>query len=492
MGGRFDHVWLMDTQEPVAGAASPLTADDLRAALRAALGPRGLLEAVEDIAPYRHEHRGLFVGSCIAVARPSSTAEVAQVVRLCASAGVPVVPHGGNTGLVGGGVPRGGVVVSTERLCRIRGVDRANRTITVEAGAILAEVQAAAEAAGALFPLSLAAEGSCRIGGNLATNAGGINVLRYGNARDLVLGLEVVLPDGRVWDGLRGLRKNNTGYDLKHLFIGSEGTLGIITAAVLKLFARPRSSETALVAVADVDAAVLLFRRLNDALGDALTAFELIPRIGLDFCFAHIPGCADPMAGPHPWYTLLRLTSPRRDDPLREALEETLAAAFEAGIIADAVVAQSETQVLDLWRLRESISDAQRQEGGSVKNDVSLPLSQVPAFIARASTAVEAAMPGIRVCAFGHIGDGNIHFNLSQPVAMDRAAFMADWQRLERIVSDIAADLDGSFSAEHGIGELKRSSLLRYKQDVEIELMQRLKQALDPAGIMNPGKILTM
>ena len=357
---------------------------------------------------------------------------------------------------------------------------------------VTAELQAKCERRGLFYPPDPASRANNSIGGNIATNAGGINVLRYGNARELVLGLEVVLPDGRVWNGLRGLRKNNTGYDLKQLFIGSEGTLGIITAAVLKLFARPRSSETALVAVADVDAAVLLFRRLNDALGDALTAFELIPRIGLDFCFAHIPGCTDPLAEPSPWYTLLRLTSPRRNDPLREALEEALAEAFEAGIITDAVVAQSETQALDLWRLRESISDAQRLEGGSVKNDVSLPLSQVPAFIARASAAVEAAMPGIRVCAFGHIGDGNIHFNLSQPVAMDRAAFLDDWQRLERIVSDITAALDGSFSAEHGIGELKRSSLLRYKQDVEIELMQRLKHALDPAGIMNPGKILTV
>ncbi|MFO1146311.1 MAG: FAD-binding oxidoreductase [Rhodospirillales bacterium] len=386
-------------------------------------------------------------------------------------------------------VPRGGIVISTDHPCRIRDIDLP----TARSRWRLApspKVQAWRRRRGALFPLSLAAEGSCRIGGNLSTNAGGINVLRSGNARDLVLGLEVVLPDGQVWDGLRGLRKNNTGYDLKQLFIGAEGTLGIITAAILKLFAKPRSSETALVAVAGVDAAVTLFQRLNDSIGDALSAFELIPRIGLDFCFAHIPGCTDPMAEAHPWYVLLRLTSARHADPLREALEAALGEAFEAGAIADAVVAQSETQALDLWRLRESISEAQRQEGGSVKNDVSVPLSQVPAFIAQASAAVEAAMPGIRVCAFGHIGDGNIHFNLSQPVAMDRAAFMADWQRLERIVSDIAASLDGSFSAEHGIGELKRASLLRYKQDVEIELMRRLKRAIDPAGIMNPGKIL--
>ena len=480
----------MDTQDHTTAAGSPPIAADLLTALRATVGPKGFLETADAVAPYLQEHRGLFVGACAAVVRPASTAEVAEVVRLCAAAGVAVVPHGGNTGLVGGGVPRGGVVLSTDRLCRIRDIDRTNRTITVEAGAILADVQTAADAAGALFPLSLAAEGSCRIGGNLATNAGGINVLRYGNARDLVLGLEVVLPDGRVWDGLRGLRKNNTGYDLKQLFIGSEGTLGVITAAVLKLFAKPLSSETALVAVPDVSAAVALFQRLNDTVGDALSAFELIPRIGLDFCFAHIPGCVDPFAQAHPWYILLRLTSPRRNDPLRDALEAALADAFDDGIAADAVVTQNETQALDLWRIRESIPEAQKHEGGSVKNDVSLPLSRVPEFISRATAAVEAAMPGIRACAFGHIGDGNIHFNLSQPVAMDRATFMAAWEQLERIVSDIAADLDGSFSAEHGIGELKRASLLRYKPAVEIELMRQLKRAIDPAGIMNPGKIL--
>ena len=459
--------------------------------IRSIVGDRGWIDAEDAVAPYLYEERGLFVGRCTAVVRPASTAEVAEVVRLCAEAGVKVVPHGGNTGLVGGGVPRGGIVLSTARLDAIREIDAANRTMTVEAGAILADVQAAAaDAAGALFPLSLAAEGSCRIGGNLATNAGGINVLRYGNARDLVLGLEVVLPDGRIWNGLRGLRKNNTGYDLKQLFLGSEGTLGVITAAVLKLFAKPRSSETALVAMADIAAAVDLFQRINDAVGDALSAFELIPRLAVDFCVAHIPGCADPFAAPHPWYVLLRLTSPRRDDPLRGALEFVLAEAFEADCIGDAVIAQSEAQALDLWRMRESIPEAQKHEGGSIKNDVSLPLSRVAAFIDRATSAVQSALPGIRVCAFGHLGDGNIHFNLSQPKNMDRAAYMTEWERLERIVSDIAANLDGSFSAEHGIGELKRESLLRYKSDVEIELMRRLKRTLDPAGIMNPGKVL--
>jgi FAD/FMN-containing dehydrogenase len=462
----------------------------LLASIRGVVGDRGVLSEPDAVAPYLCEERGLYRGHCEAVVRPASTAEVARVVALCAAAGVPVVPHGGNTGLVGGGVPRGGIVLSTARLNRIREVDPMNRTMTVEAGVILADVQRAADEAGALFPLSLAAEGSCRIGGNLATNAGGINVLRYGNARELVLGLEVVLPDGRVWDGLRGLRKNNTGYDLKQLFLGSEGTLGVITAAVLKLFAKPRTRETALAAVASVDAAIDLFRRLNDAGGDALTAFELIPRIAFEFCARHVPGCDDPFGEPVPWAVLFDLTSPRRDDRLRETMESALAEAYEAGVVLDAVVAQTAAQAAELWRLRESIPEAQKPEGGSIKNDVSVPLSRVPEFIARATAAVEAALPGIRPVPFGHLGDGNIHFNLSQPPAMDRAAYLAEWNRIERIVSDIAAELGGSFSAEHGIGEMKRSSLLRYKSDVEMDLMHRLKQAIDPHCIMNPGKVL--
>jgi FAD/FMN-containing dehydrogenase len=476
----------MDT----ANIAEPLVPPAVLRAIRDAVGPKGWIDEAAALEPYLREERGLFRGRCAAVVRPASSEEVARVVALCAEAGVPVVPHGGNTGLVGGGVPRGGVVLSTARLDRIRAIDPLNRTMTAEAGVILADVQAAADRAGALFPLSLGAEGSCRIGGNLATNAGGINVLRYGNTRDLVLGLEVVLPDGRMWDGLRGLRKDNTGYDLKQLFLGSEGTLGIITAAVLKLFAKPRTSETALAAVPSAEAAVELFRRLNDAAGDALTAFELMARIALDFCVTHIPGCADPFDDRHPWYALLKLTSPRCNDPLREALEEALAEAYEAGVVLDAVVAQNDMQAAGLWRMRESVPEAQKHEGGSIKNDVSVPLPRVAEFIDRASRAVEQALPGIRVVAFGHLGDGNIHFNLSQPLGMDRLAYLAEWDRMERLVSDIATDLDGSFSAEHGIGELKRAGLLRYKSDIEIELMRRLKRALDPKNIMNPGKII--
>ena len=471
-------------------AVEPLVPPDVLRAIRDVVGPKGWIDEAAALEPYLREERGLFQGRCAAVVRPASTEEVARVVALCAEAGVPIVAHGGNTGLVGGGVPRGGVVLSTARLDRIRAVDPRNRTITVEAGVILADLRAAADQAGALFPLSLGAEGSCRIGGNLATNAGGMNVLRYGNARDLVLGLEVVLADGRVWNGLRGLRKDNTGYDLKQLFLGSEGTLGIITAAVLELFAKPRTKETALAAVPSAEAAVELFGRLSDVAGDALAAFELMARIALDFCVAHIPGCADPFADRHPWYALLELTSSRRNDPLRETLEQALAEACAAGVVRDAVVAQNETQAAGLWRMRESVPEAQRHEGGSIKNDVAVPLSRVAEFIDRASRAVEQALPGIRVVAFGHLGDGNIHFNLSQPVGMDRLAYLAEWDRIERLVSDVAIELDGSFSAEHGIGELKRAGLLRYKSGIEIEVMRRLKRALDPKNIINPGKII--
>jgi FAD/FMN-containing dehydrogenase len=459
------------------------------AAIREIVGPRGWLADADALEPHLREERGLYHGRCAGVVRPGSTAEVAAVVAACAAQGVPIVTQGGNTGLVGGGVPDGGIVLSTARLDRIRALDPLNRTMTVEAGVILANVQAAADGHGLLFPLSLAAEGSCRIGGNLATNAGGIAVLRYGNARDLVLGLEVVLPDGRVWDGLRALRKDNAGYDLKHLFIGSEGTLGIITATVLKLFPKPRRTETALVALAGAEAALALFHRLGSSLGDALTAFELIPRIAVDFCRAHIPGSVDPFDAPHPAYVLLRLASLREDEGLRDALEDALGAALEDGGIEDAVIAASDSQAQAFWHLRESIPEAQKHEGGSIKNDVSVPVSQVPSFIARATAACEAALPGIRVVAFGHVGDGNVHFNLSQPPGMDRERYLAEWPRLERIVCDIAAAMGGSFSAEHGVGRLKREALVRYRSATEVELMRAIKQAIDPACIMNPGKI---
>lgn len=459
-------------------------------ALRDIVGPKGWIDSAAEMEPYLAEERGRFHGRCAAVVRPASVEEVSQVVQVCAMAGIPIVPQGGNTGLVGGAVPADGIILSTSRLNRIRALDPINRTITVDAGVILSEVQAAADAADALFPLSLAAEGSCQIGGNLATNAGGIAVLRYGNARDLVLGLEVVLPDGRVWEGLRGLRKDNTGYDLKQLFLGSEGTLGIITAAVLKLFPKPRVVETVLAAVPSAEAVLELFHRTTGAMGDALTAFEFMQRICVDFCLRHIPGVSDPFGEVHPCYVLMRLSSPRADDPLRDAVEAMLADAFEAGIVTDAVVAANETQAQALWRLRESIPEAQKYEGGSVKHDVSVPVSAVAAFLEVATAACAELISDIRVCAFGHVGDGNIHFNLSQPVGMDKDAFLGRWEELERVVYDIAWEMNGSFSAEHGVGQLKRNALARYKSPVELALMRTIKAALDPHAIMNPGKIV--
>ena len=462
------------------------------AAIRDLVGPKGWIDDPADLEPFLVEERGLFHGACAAVVKPASTEELARVVRLCADAGIAIVPQGGNTGLVGGGVPDGGIVLSTARMNRIRAIDPVNRTISLEAGVILADVQAAAEEAGALFPLSLGAEGSCRIGGNLATNAGGITVVRYGNARDMVLGLEVVLPDGRIWDGMRELRKNNTGYDLKQVFLGSEGTLGIITAAVLKLYPKPRAAETALAAVPSVRAALDLFNRTNELAGDSLTAFEFMARIGIDFVLKHVPDTVDPFTERHPFYALIKLTSTRSNATLKDTLESILADAFEEGLVEDAVIAASEAQSDALWRIRESIPEGQKPEGGSIKNDVSVPLSRVPEFIESATAAVEQAMPGIRVVPFGHFGDGNIHFNLSQPVGADPKAFLAEWDRFDRIVADIATGLGGSFSAEHGIGRLKRVDMTRYKSDVEMDLMRALKRAIDPRNIMNPGKVVTL
>ncbi len=464
--------------------------DNFLAAVRAAVGANGWYDDAADMEAYVTEERGIFRGTCSMVVRPDSTETTAAVVRLCAEAGVPVVPLGGNTGLVGGGVADGGIVLSTERLDRIRSIDPLNHTITVEAGVVLAAVQRAAGNAGTLFPLSLGAEGSCRIGGNLSTNAGGKAVLRYGNARDLVLGLEVVLPDGRVWDGLRGLRKDNTGYDLKHLFVGAEGTLGIITAAVLKLFPLPRSRVTAMAATTDPTAVLDLFSRARSHCGDTLTAFEMMPRTGMEFGVRHTAGGVDPFDRPHPYYAIIELTGPRAGNELREALESVLAAALDDGLVNDAVIASSEAQAQALWRIRENLHESQKHEGGSIKHDVSVPLSRVPEFIARASEMVEKDTPGIRVVGFGHVGDGNIHFNLSQPLGADTEAFLGRRGHINRLVHDLACRMGGSFSAEHGIGMMKRQELRRHKPEIEVELMARIKAALDPQNIMNPGKLL--
>ncbi|MBJ6125148.1 FAD-binding oxidoreductase [Microvirga splendida] len=456
------------------------------------LGSQHVIRDAASMEGYLVEERKLYRGTALAVVRPGSTEEVAFVVRECARAGVPIVPQGGNTGLVGGGVPHSGLVLSLARLDRIREVDPFNATITVEAGCILKTVQDEAEKADCLFPLSLASGGSCRIGGNIATNAGGLNVLRYGNTRDLVLGLEVVLADGRVWNGLKGLRKDNTGYDLKNLFVGSEGTLGIVTAAVLKLFPRPKSRTVAFIGCPSPHAALDLFDAFRRRAGDQLTAFEFMPRFALQIVLKHAAGAVPPLAGEHEAYALIELSSPDPEIDLRERLERVLGEALEAGIVEDAAIAASETQNDALWHLRESLAHVQRFEGGSIKHDVAVPVSKVADFIVTATQACEAALPGVRVCAFGHFGDGNIHFNLSQPVAMEKAAFLAQWERFNRIVHDIVHAMNGSISAEHGVGLIKRDELVLYKDPVALDLMRTLKRTLDPKNILNPGKVLAL
>ncbi len=463
------------------------------AEIRAAVGPQGCIEDEAGMASYLAEARVLYHGSARLVVRPRSTAEVAAVVRRCASNGVAIVPQGGNTGLVGGGVPPAdgsAVVLSLGRMNRVRHLDPIDHSITVEAGCVLADVQRAAVAADRFFPLSLGAEGSCQIGGNLATNSGGIAVLRYGSMRDLTLGLEVVLPDGEVWDGLRALRKDNTGYDLKQLFIGSEGTLGVITAATLKLFPRPREIETTLLGLARVQDAMTLFARARQASGDQLTAFELIPRLGLEMAMRHVPGVRDPLAASHPWYALLEVSSSQPQSGLRASLEALLAEAMANDLVEDGVIAARAAQARELWRIREGMVEGQKFEGGSIKHDVSVPVSRVADFIVAAIAAVEARLPGIRPLAFGHVGDGNVHFNLSQPVRAQTKVFMARWAEFNRIVHDLVQRFGGSISAEHGIGMMKRDELPRYKSPVELALMRKLKQTFDPAGLMNPGKIL--
>lgn len=465
--------------------------DDVFARFRAAVGEAQVLTDAVGTAPYCTDWRGRYRGEPLCMVKPGTVDELVQVVRICCDADLAMVPQGGNTGLCGGATPRSGqreVLVNLSRINRIREIDPDNASIVVEAGCTLASVQHAAREAGLLFPLSLASEGSCQIGGNLSTNAGGVHVLRHGNARDQVLGLEVVLPDGRVWDGLRGLRKDNTGYDLKHLFVGAEGTLGFITAAVLRLAPLPAHTALAWVALGSVRQAIDLLRHLQTRAGDALNAFELIGHEALALVLRHIPGARRPVAAAAPWHALIELAG--NDAGLDERLTGLLAPLADQGGLLDATIAQDGAQAKALWALRESVSEAQRIEGFSVKHDISVPVSAIPRFVELAGVRLAEALPGVRIVAFGHAGDGNLHYNLSFADARDNAGLIDDARTASALVHDTAIMLGGSISAEHGIGQLKRDLLAGCKSAVELDMMRAIKRALDPQGRMNPGKVL--
>jgi len=460
--------------------------------LKEVVGPANALTDPAEQAPHLREWRDRYAGKTPLVLKPGTVEEVSRCLALCHEARVGVVPQAGNTGLVGGQIPADSgteIVLSVERLRRVRGADVAATSLVVEAGLTLLEVQDLAEERGRLFPLSMASEGSARIGGVLATNAGGVAVLAYGSARNLALGLEVVLADGRIWNGLGTLRKDNTGYDLKDLFIGSEGTLGIITAAALKLVPRPAGQATALVALNELSLVLALFRLAEERCGTSLTAFEFLSGRGLEFVLKHEPRARAPFSRTYPWSVLIEIstTETGRAGPL---LEQVLAAASERGLLADTAIAGSMERAGELWRLRESMSEVQKAEGGSIKHDVSVPLPAIPEFVARANALVERLCPGARPVPFGHFGDGNVHYNISQPAGMDKARFLASWEEMQRAVHGLVVEMGGSISAEHGIGQLKRAELALVKDRVALDLMRAIKAALDPNGILNPGKLL--
>ena len=447
----------------------------------------------ERTAPMLRDHRALYRGHALAVVAPADVAAVSRVLAFCNENRIGVVPQGGNTGYCGGATPDASssqVLLSLARLNRIRSLDLANYTLVAEAGCILADLQKAAAESDRYLPLSLGSEGSCMLGGNLSTNAGGLNVIRYGMAREMVLGLEVVLADGRVLDILTGLRKDNTGYDIKSLFLGAEGTLGVITAACLKLQPALRAHATAFIAVRDPEAAVSLLGLLREASGDCVTSFELIPRVGVEYTMRHIPCVVDPLSDPSPWYVLCEMSSARAETPLAHILEETLGAALVKGWVTDATIAQNERERAGFWRLREAIPEAQRKDGHSLKHDISVPVSQVPRFIQVAGDWVAQHVPQGVLVAYGHLGDGNLHFNINQRAGTQPAQLQAVEPKLKRAIHDFVRDFGGSFSAEHGIGQLKVFELERYANPVELELMRRVKKAFDPNGIMNPGKVL--
>ncbi|TCR91337.1 FAD-binding oxidoreductase [Rhizobium sp. BK376] len=448
-----------------------------------------------DLAPHLVENRGLYHGSSPLLLKPGSVEEVSAILTLASETGTAIVPQTGNTGLVGGQTPREGssdIIVSLERMNRIRDIDPVASVMVVDGGCILADVQKAAEEHGRMFPLSLGSEGSCRIAGNLSTNAGGTAVLAYGNMRQLCLGLEVVMPTGEIWNGLRRLKKDNTGYDLRDLFIGAEGTLGIITGAVLKLFPQPLGHQVAFAGIQSVEDALALFKNASSLCGPALTGFELMPRIGVEFTVRNIPGVRDPLETAHPWYLLIDISTSDSAETAERMMTALLEQGFEAGLVQDATIASSETQQKALWHMRESMSDAQKPEGGSIKHDVSVPVSDIPEFMRKAEEAVMAAIPGARICAFGHMGDGNIHYNISQPVGADKAEFIGRWHEMNEIVHGLVLAHQGSISAEHGIGQLKRDELASIRSEIEMDLMRRIKRSFDPAGIMNPGKVVNV
>ena len=468
------------------------SAPSVVAALADIVGARYVLTDPQDVQPYIIEQRDLWHGKPMCVVRPASTEEVAAVLRFCSETNTPVVPQGGNTGLVGGQVPDPTgtqVILALNRMDKVREIDIASNTMTIEAGMTLLRVQEVADEQDRLFPLSLGSEGSCTIGGNLATNAGGTAVITYGNARDLVNGLEVVLADGRIMSTLSKLKKDNTGYDLKHLFMGSEGTLGIITAAVLKLYPKPRSRETAFVGIPDPRKATAFLTMAQDMAGSDVKTFELMPRIGIEFVVKHIPGMREPLEGPHNWYVLIELAS-QLESGLNDTMLALLERGMEEGLVEDAAIAASLEQRKTFWKIRELMSEAPKFEGGSIKHDICVPVSKVADFLDEAYGVVEKVIPGSRLVPFGHLGDGNMHANVSQPVGADKEEFLNRWHEMNEAVHAIVTRLNGSISAEHGIGILKRDLLPGVKDPVAMEVMRAIKATLDPKGILNPGKVL--
>ena len=474
----------------------PITADLIEKFI-AIVGVKNIAQKEDDIEPYATETRGIYFGKTLLVLKPANTQEVSQILKLANDNEIGVVPLSGRTGHVGGGVPNADgteIVISIERMNNIREVDMLGNTMSVDAGVVLQTIQEEADKNDRLFPLSLGAQGSCLIGGNISTNAGGTGVLAYGNTRELVMGLEVVLASGEIWNGLRKLKKDNTGYDLRDLFVGAEGTLGIVTGAVLKLFPKPKGREVAFCGVETPEQALKLLNTAQGIAGKSLTGFEIMPLMGLQFVLRNISESRDPLSSTYPWYVLVEISSGRSAEDANAIFLEIMEAAFEAGELSDAAIAQNEKQQLDFWALREDMSESQKPEGGSIKHDISVPVHLMPNFLKRADEVLKREIPDARICGFGHMGDGNIHYNITQPVSDDIEAtkkiFMAQREHINDLIHALVVEMNGSISAEHGIGVMKRDLMARTKQPVELEMMRSIKKALDPKGIMNPGKVL--